>query len=88
MWILEYRGFDVLRLDNSVSIPFRTRTEARQALSVVGEKLKLHFPRLGWREEPDSIVALTNRHIYGKVYKTKYYKGEYTNLPYLNEGIE
>ena len=83
MWILEYRGFDVLQLDGIVVVPFRRKVKAQEALKVVSEKLKLKFPRLDWKEDNDSIVALTNRHIYGKVYKANYWKGEYTTLPFI-----
>jgi len=83
MWILEYRGFDVLRLDGIVVIPFKTKVKAQEALKVVGEKLKLKFPRLDWKEGKTSVVALTNPHIYGKVYKADYWKGEYNTLPFI-----
>lgn len=83
MWILEYRGFDVLPLDGIVFIPFKTKVKAQEALKVVNEKLKLKFPRLDWKEDATSIVAITNPHLYGRVYKTNYWKGKYNTLPFI-----
>ena len=87
MWILEYRGFDILKHDSPVIVCFRTEKKAKQALSVVGNKLKEKFPKLDWMETPHNITCMTNGYIYGKVYKTKYWEGNYTDMPYL-KGIE
>ena len=38
---------------------------------------------LDWKEDATSIVAITNPHLYGRVYKTNYWKGKYNTLPFI-----